>query len=218
MSKFKVQKVVTSEYEVEADNAERAKFNIEEFGNLKTTDAKVFVEEVPEEDHITLELLNQFIELSEKQLREQKAKQATAAKEAFIKLHAHWEKIRVYFKENIKPLMERINIGSVLFGDYGFYSETNCLETVWRVCKLNKKETDSWKQYRESLCYQNIAYELKESSLHVYNWLFSFCSKWDEVRILLEKELAKKAQEYFERHKAEAATSAAYYIKEGQKL
>jgi hypothetical protein len=216
--KFKVQKVVTSEYEVEAENAERAKFNIEEFGNLKATNAKVFVEEVPEEEHTTLELLNQFIELSEQQLREQKIKQATAEKVAFIKLHAHWEKIRVYFEENIEPLMERINIGSILFGDYGFYSESSCWGTSWKVCQLNKKEIESWKQCRESFHYQNIAHELKESSLHVYNWLFTFCSQWDEMRILLEKELAKQAQQYFKKHKAEAANSTAYYIKEGQNL
>lgn len=217
MSKFKVQKVVTSEYEVEADNAERAKFNIEEFGNLKTTNAKVFVEEVPEEEHTTLELLNQFIELSEKQLCEQERKQRQAEDEAFIKLCSHWEQIRLYCKEQIIPIMNRIHISSISFGDYGLASDTDCRGTFWRICKRNKKY-DDWRQYKEFVAYEGVETQLKRQSMHVYGWLFSFCSTWDKNRILLESELAKKAQEYFEKQKAEATNSTAFYIKEGQNL
>lgn len=215
--KFKVQKVVTSEYEVEAENAERAKFNIEEFGNLKTTNAKVSVEEVPEEEHITLDLLNQFIELSEKQLREQERKQQQAEDETFIKLCSHWDKIRLYCKEEIIPIMNRINISSISFGDYGLSSTSDCRGTFWKICKRNQKY-DDWRQYTELCSYEGVEVELKRQFMHAYRWLLPFCSTWNKNRILLESELAKKAQEYFEKHKAEATNSAAYYIKEGQKL
>ena len=215
--KFKVQKVVTSEYEVEAENAERAQFNIEEFGNLKTTNAKVSVEEVPEEEHITLDLLNQFIEISEKQLREQEHKQRQAEDEAFIKLCAHWDEIRLYCKEKIIPIMNRINIDSISFGDYGLASDSDCRGTFWRICRRNQKY-DDWRQYKEFVAYEGVETQLKRHSMHAYKWLFLFCSTWDKNRILLESELAKKAQRYFEKHKAEATNSTAYYIKEGQKL
>lgn len=215
--KFKVQKVVTSEYEVEAENAEKAKFNIEEFGNLKTTNAKVSVEEVSEEEHITLDLLNQFIELSEKQLCEQERKQRQAEDEAFIKLCSHWDKIRLYCKEEIIPIMNRINISSISFGDYGLASDSDCRGTFWRICRRNQKY-DDWRQYKELVAYEGVETQLERHSMHAYRWLLPFCSTWDKNRILLESELTKKAQEYFERHKAEATNSTAYYIKEGQKL
>lgn len=215
--KFKVQKVVTSEYEVEAENADRAKFNIEEFGNLKATNAKVSVEEISEEEHMPLDLLKQFIELSEKQLCEQERKQQRAEDEAFTKLYSHWEEIRLYCKEKIIPIMNRIHISSISFGDYGLASDSDGRGTFWRICRRNK-QYDDWRQYKEFVAYEGVEIQLKRQSIHAYKWLFPFCSTWDKNRILLESELAKKAQQYFEKHKEEAANSAAYYIKESDKL